>query len=265
MMESDWSPLAAKASARIRIGPLPSPGYIAVESSDSNTDNLVVSSCMFGNVDKIIGGVIPVSLMGDDAFLANAGRMVTVQVQNMGDTEKRIRVVHRVAPLVRVKVYMKTTDNPSADLLRLGKVRHALWQDGLVEGAPLGAHRDRDGRLFFTFRFRGDVKRVRAAVDPTLGAVVEETRDVDADECVNCGNRPGDPFPTICPNCKFRDISPCPSCGQEVPRRSYDNVAGDLFRCPRCKTHVRMEFNPDLFDETGHLREPAVVVRLGKA
>jgi hypothetical protein len=264
-MESEWAPLPPKGSARIRVGPLPSPGYVAVEAADGSVDDLVVSSCMFGNVDKIIGGVVPVSAMGDDAFLANAGMVVTVQVQNVGEKEKRVRIVHRVAPVARVKVYVKTTDNPSADLLRLGKVRHGLWRDGLVEGAPLGAHRDRDGRVFFTFRFRGDIKRVRAAVDPLLEAFVEVTRATDTDECVNCGNHPGDPLPTVCPNCKYRDISPCPSCRQEVPRQNYDTVAGDLFRCPRCNAHVRMELNPGLFDETGRLREPAVFVRLEKA
>jgi hypothetical protein len=263
-MESDWSPLPPKGSARIRIGPLPSPGYIRVEAADGGVDDLVVSSCMFGNVDKIVGGVIPVRLMGDDAFLASAGRIVTVQVQNVGDDDKRVRVVHRVAPLLRVKVYVEATENASADLLRLGKVRHALWHDGLVEGAPLGAHRDRNGRPFFIFRFRGDIKRVREALDPMLEALVEVTDEADSDECINCGNRPGDPLPTVCRNCEFRDISPCPSCRQEVPRQSYDTVAGDLFRCPRCNAHVRMEFNPNLFDEAGHLREPAVFVRLTK-
>lgn len=165
--------------------------------------------------------------------------------------------------MAQIKVYVESTDDMAGDLRRLGKVRYGLWQSGLVQGAPLGAHRDRDGHLFF--RLRGDFQQVRAAVDPDQ-AKVELVHDTDADECVNCGNRPGDPLPTVCTNCGFRDITPCPNCQQEVPRQTYEQVAeASLYRCPRCTHHVRLEFNPDLFDAAGQLHAPAVVVRLAEA
>lgn len=165
--------------------------------------------------------------------------------------------------MAQIKIYVASSGDGAADLLRLSRVRHALWKGGLVQGAPLGAHRDGEGRLFF--RFRGNLEEVRAAVDAESQAFVEEVRDADADECVNCGNRPGDPFPTVCPNCAFRDITPCPNCTREVPRREYLDVAGNLFRCPHCNAHVRMEFNASLFDSSGRINEPAVVLHLETA
>lgn len=92
-------------------------------------------------------------------------------------------------------------------------------------------------------------------------AVIEEVREAELDECINCGDRPGDPFPTVCPNCGFRDIEPCPNCRSEVPRQRYENLAGALFRCPDCLTRVRMDFNSRLFDSAGQLCSPTVLLR----
>lgn len=93
MEHSDWYTLAPQSSSPpIGLGPVTFAGRIAIESFDGDRMSLFVSSCKFGNVDKIVGGIVDVNLMADDAFFAEAGTVVTVRVENMGPTEKRVRV-----------------------------------------------------------------------------------------------------------------------------------------------------------------------------
>lgn len=97
MQHSDWLTLAPyNSSPPIRIGPVESAGRVVVESSDGDLTNLFVLSCMFGNVDKMVGGVLDAGMMANDAFgdvfFAEAGRIVTVRVENKGASEKRVRI-----------------------------------------------------------------------------------------------------------------------------------------------------------------------------
>src|SRR5207247_1885431 len=64
---------------------------------------------------------------------------------------------------------------------------------------------------------------------------------------------------TVCPNCNFRDIEPCPYCNQEIGRLAYLSVAGDIFRCPSCQRRVQFRFNDPLFDDEEHFRQPVVL------
>jgi hypothetical protein len=87
-----------------------------------------------------------------------------------------------------------------------------------------------------------------------------EPSTAPGEECVNCGNVAGPIRPTVCPNCGFRDISPCPICRTEVPRQSYTRISGDLYRCPQCKNRVRLRFNSPMFLPDGDYNQPLVVV-----
>jgi hypothetical protein len=40
----------------------------------------------------------------------------------------------------------------------------------------------------------------------------------------------------------------------------YIRLGGDLFRCPHCGNRVRLRYNEPMFDPTGLLRSPLVLV-----
>ena len=95
---------------------------------------------------------------------------------------------------------------------------------------------------------------------PHCRAMVDARVEAQHDEYVP----PEDGLPervslVVCPTCHHRDIDPCPNCAEEVPRQEYEKIAGDLFRCPRCRRHVRLRINPDAWLSDGTLNEPVVV------
>ncbi|QEH35780.1 hypothetical protein OJF2_43370 [Aquisphaera giovannonii] len=128
-----------------------------------------------------------------------------------------------------------------------------------------GVHRNRDGQPYFEFNADDfdAVRRFLADHDAGHGIVVTEATERLGEACVNCGNVAGPTLPTVCPNCGFRDIDPCPICGNEVSRRDYRR-SGPIFTCPTAINghyhHVRLTFNEPLFERDGSFRQPLVIV-----
>src|SRR5262249_22554883 len=94
------------------------------------------------------------------------------------------------------------------------------------------------------------VKRVIEEYGHSQRVTVTEVDEGRGPECLNCGNVAGPVFPTVCPNCQMREISPCPYCGREIPRQHYIPVSGDLFICPECRRRVRVQTNPEPLRKT---------------
>ena len=167
---------------------------------------------------------------------------------------------------VRMRVTVKTTGDPVGELRTAANLRRDLWAHSPVEVDPdhplSGTHRDKDKRAYFEFAtaFPGEVRRVIEQYQYTDKVQLTKTTELVGEECANCGNVAGSVLPSVCPNCEFRDISPCPLCGQEVPRQQYARISGDLFRCPRCKNRVRLRFNSPMFFPDGSYNPPLVMV-----
>jgi hypothetical protein len=165
---------------------------------------------------------------------------------------------------VRVTVRHNAAD-PADDLRVAARVRRDLWAHSPVEIDPdsprHGTHRDEKKNAFFEFATdrMAEVKRVLEEYGHSGRAVVEVVKEDQGMECVNCGNITPK-LTTECPNCKFRDIEPCPHCNHEIPRVEYMPVSGDLFKCPMCHKKVRLKFQDPLFDGKGHYRQPLVLV-----
>jgi hypothetical protein len=165
---------------------------------------------------------------------------------------------------MKLRVLLDPPRTAKDDLLELAAARKLVWRTFGIGQPTIGAHRDLAGRLYFDLRVR-DAQPIRDLfVDCERIRVEEMPGGEEEEECLNCGNISGGPPPTICPNCRYRDISACPHCHQEVPRTEYETITNSLFRCPRCRTHVRMMINPQLFAEDGHLNEPAVLIALAE-
>jgi len=171
---------------------------------------------------------------------------------------KRVRVTVRHNP-----------DDPADDLQYAARVRQDLWANSPVEidpdGPANGTPRDADGNAYFEFAtdYFPEVERVLRDLGHTGRVKAEVLGDVTDSACLNCGNV----LPqanTVCPNCNFRDIEPCPYCNQEIGRLAYLSVAGDIFRCPSCQRRVQFRFNDPLFDDEGHFRQPVVLVGPGE-
>jgi hypothetical protein len=167
---------------------------------------------------------------------------------------------------VRMRVTIKAQNNRGCELKTAADVRRELWAHSPVEvdrDHPLrGTHRDEDGRAYFEFatEFPREVRRVIDAYNYSDKVDLTETPSLPGQECVNCGNVAGPARPTVCPNCQFRDITPCPACSEEVSRQSYFCISGDLFRCPQCKNRVRLRYNDPMFLPDGSYNQPLVVV-----
>jgi hypothetical protein len=167
---------------------------------------------------------------------------------------------------VRMRVTIKSKDDRASDLRVAANVRRDLWAHSPVEVDPdhplHGTHRDQDGRAYFEFatEFPDEVHRVIKEYKYTDEVELSQTPTLPGEECANCGNVAGPLRPTVCPNCQFRDISPCPICSTEVSRQSYTLISGDLFRCPHCKNRVRLRFNNPMFLSDGSYNQPLVVV-----
>jgi hypothetical protein len=157
-------------------------------------------------------------------------------------------------------------NDPVGDLCRLSKIRRDLYAHSPVEVDPDSpAHatqRDQQKRAYFEFAtdFPGEVERVLRDYGHHPFIDLEEVAGAAGEPCLNCGYTPVGSLPTVCPNCRFRDISACPHCQEEIPRHDYERVAGDLFRCPRCRTYVRLRLNEPLRTTTGDYQQPMVLV-----
>jgi hypothetical protein len=166
----------------------------------------------------------------------------------------------------RIRVTAVVNPDPSVELRRLSMVRRDLYGHSPVEIDPDNpAHqnrRDAQRRAYFEFstNYVDEVRRVLREYGHESSVTVEEVAGPAGEPCLRCGHVAGPVTPPVCPNCEFRDISPCPHCHEEVPRQEYESVAGDLFRCPRCRTRVRLHFNDPLVRSDGSYSEPVVIV-----
>lgn len=172
---------------------------------------------------------------------------------------QRIRVTIRANP-----------EDPADDLRYAARVRQDLWAHSPVEinldNPAHGTHRDEQRNAYFEFGtdFPDEVKRVLEQYGHLDRASVRVLNDTTGPECANCGNIAGPILPPLCPNCGFRDIAVCPSCGQDIPRQKYVHIGGDLFRCPTCETRVRLRFQPHLFNREGYYNEPLILVDIAE-
>jgi hypothetical protein len=146
-------------------------------------------------------------------------------------------------------------------LLAARRVRSAIERAGARE--VRGEFVLNDGRLYLEVP-AATVLPDENELSETAGAAATVKRENIAarskvDECLNCGNVPEASF-AVCPNCKFREISACPSCGKNVPRTQYIAAGGNLFQCPECFTRVRLAYNEPLWRDDGHYNEPVVIV-----
>jgi hypothetical protein len=167
---------------------------------------------------------------------------------------------------VRMRATVKTSDDRSSALRTAADFRRDLWAHSPVEVDPdhplYGTHRDREGRAYFEFatEFPEQARRILKDYHYSEKVELTEEPELPGEECANCGNVTGSMRPTVCPNCRFRDISPCPLCHHEVSRQSYIRISGDLFRCPSCKKRVRLRFNSPMFLPDGSYNQPLVMV-----
>lgn len=165
----------------------------------------------------------------------------------------------------RIRITVKHNSAvPGDDLWVASKVRRDLWAHSPVEIDPSGprhrTHRDEVGNAYFEFATKhfDEVHRVLNAYGYADRTVVSVVNEDEGPECENCGSVAGPVLPSVCPTCNFRDISPCPHCGEEVPRQNFESVRGDLFRCPSCRNQVRFRLQDPLFDSVGHLVQPLI-------
>jgi hypothetical protein len=175
---------------------------------------------------------------------------------------------------MRMRVTVVSSNDRKADLKITSAAKSRLsaqapiWEDS--EHPLPGIHRDNERRFYFEFA-TDSPQKVREMVagfafDGRL--VVSENPPIPGEGCQNCGNVAGPILPSVCPNCDFRDISPCPNpdCPRhEVPRREYVRIGANLFRCPACATPVRFRFNEPMFLPDGTFNPPLVVVDSAEA
>ena len=171
----------------------------------------------------------------------------------------------------RIRVTVRHNPEDSTDDLRwAARLRRDLWAHSPVEIDPdsprHSTHRDADRNAFFEFATDRlpEVQRVLLAFGYSDRAQVKVIQEGNGTECVNCGNIPPE-LVTVCPNCEFRDIDPCPYCNKEVARLAYTSVAGEVFKCPMCHHRVRLQFNDPIRDGKGHFNQPLVCVSPAEA
>lgn len=166
----------------------------------------------------------------------------------------------------RVRVTVRhNPDDPADDLQYASRLRRDLWAHSPVEIDPdnprHGTRRDEEENAYFEFatdRFP-EVERVLKEYGHTGRAEAKVVQDEKGTECVNC-HKLMPQLATVCPNCQFREIEPCPHCQQEIPRLEYTSIAGNLFTCPSCHRRVRLQFQDPIFDDQGDYRQPLVLV-----
>lgn len=168
----------------------------------------------------------------------------------------------------RIRVTALANTDPTEELRRLSIFRRDLYAHSPVEIDPdslaYQARRDEQNRAYFEFStdYVNEVREVQQNHDHGNWVAIEEVAGPAGEPCLNCGYVSGTFTPSQCPNCNFRDISACPHCHEEVARQEYRSIAGDLFRCPRCDTHVRLHFNDPLIRSDGRHNEPVVIVEV---
>lgn len=168
----------------------------------------------------------------------------------------------------RIRITALPNSDPPKELRRLAILRRDLYGHSPVEIDPDNpAHRtqrDHDRRAYFEFStdFVDEVRRVLREYGHEQHVIMEEVPGPAGEPCLNCGHIAGPVTPPVCPNCDFREISPCPQCHQDSARQEYSPVTGDLFRCPRCKTYVRLCFNDPLTLADGSYNQPVIVVEV---
>jgi len=168
--------------------------------------------------------------------------------------------------MTRLRITIRRSDDAAEDLRRAAAIRRDLFTHSRLEfdrDNPLhGTHRDRERQAYFEFAtdHRDEVERVLQQYGHAAYAQISEQNEALGPACENCGNIAGPVLPTVCPNCGFRDVAPCPHCHREVPRQQYVRVNGEVFRCPECQNRVRLRFNSPMFAHDGTYNEPLVVV-----
>ena len=168
---------------------------------------------------------------------------------------------------MRIRITVKPTGSRTEDLRIAANLRRDLWAHSPVEIDPdnplQGTHRDEKERAYFEFStlYPDEVARVLQKDGYEKRIEVKEIDEPLGQACQNCGNIAGPVLPTVCPNCGFRDISPCPICHREVSRQLYTRIAGDLFRCPQCRNQVRLRFNDPMFISEGSYNQSLVVTQ----
>ena len=139
-----------------------------------------------------------------------------------------------------------------------------VWID--VEHPLEGIHRDTEDHSYFEFAAENleVIDNTLEQLDCRNSIELTETDALLGDPCEWCGNIAGPVRPAVCPNCEFKDIAPCPVCGQRHPRQNYENIRGNLYYCPSRRNgsrhRVRMCFNDPIFLPDGSLNEPLVLV-----
>ena len=167
---------------------------------------------------------------------------------------------------VRIRVTVTGTDDRAGSFRIATRLQELIWGCVPVSTDPVhpvrGIHRDEQGRAYFEFVTEsvGAVRRVAEEADLTGRVAVGENPPLPGEECSNCGNIAGPAQPAVCPNCGFRDISDCPNCHHPISRQAYEPVGGNLFRCPHCRTRVRLAYSNPMFLPDGHYNQPLVVV-----
>jgi hypothetical protein len=167
---------------------------------------------------------------------------------------------------VRMRATVRKTGARVDELRTAENLRQDLWAHSRVEVDPEqplhGTHRDKDGRAYFEFATKvpAEVRQLIEQHHYTDKVELTETPPLPGEECTNCGNVAGPVLPSVCPNCHFRDISACPICTEEVPRKLYTRISDDMFRCPHCKNQVRLRLNSSMFLSDGSYNQPLVVV-----
>ncbi len=170
---------------------------------------------------------------------------------------------------MRMRVSVTSSNDRKADLKIASAARDQLsartpiWE---TPDQPLrGIHRDGDKRFYFEFA-TDDPQTVRQAIAALPFAArleIQEDPPIPGEGCQNCGNVAGPILPSVCPNCNFRDISPCPNpdCPRhEIPRREYTQIGAGLFLCPACGTKVHLRFNEPMFLSDGTFSPPLIIV-----
>jgi hypothetical protein len=153
--------------------------------------------------------------------------------------------------------------DPADDLRQVARLRRDLQAHSAVEVDPHNpfseTRRDAAQNAYFEFatEFPGEVRRVLRDYGYEGRVTAEDLGEVGL-VCARCGFLAG--YVTVCPNCRLRDIAPCPHCGHEVARERYEPVSGDRFVCPDCRRRVRFQFN-DLGNGDGTVSEPVVLVQ----
>jgi hypothetical protein len=168
--------------------------------------------------------------------------------------------------MTRIRITIPKSGDPAAELQYATQLQQMLLKQAPVwldPDYPLrGIHRDLESRAYLEFATDqlDEVQRILREHSYENRVAVTESHEPLGQECINCGNIAGPFLPTVCPSCHLRDISPCPSCGQEVSRDQYVREGGDWFRCPNCRHRVRLRFNEPVFRSDERWNEPLVIV-----